>query len=76
MQRVKIALGVARALDYLHRETPAIICGSILSSNILMFDDDVPKIGDFAPLQDWSEYRVSLGADNWAPWAERERAPE
>ncbi|GMN55042.1 hypothetical protein TIFTF001_024166 [Ficus carica] len=47
-QRVKIALGAARGLEYLHEKAqPHIIHRDIKSSNILLFDDDVAKIADF-----------------------------
>ncbi|KAD5961168.1 hypothetical protein E3N88_12641 [Mikania micrantha] len=44
-QRVKIAVGAAKGLEYLHeRQT---IHRDIKSSNVLLFDDHVAKIGDF-----------------------------
>ncbi|KAJ9696781.1 hypothetical protein PVL29_008811 [Vitis rotundifolia] len=47
-QRVKIAVGAARGLDYLHEKaSPHIIHRDIKSSNVLLFDDDVAKIADF-----------------------------
>ncbi|KAI4344713.1 hypothetical protein L6164_011907 [Bauhinia variegata] len=47
-QRVKIAVGAARGLEYLHEKAePRIIHRYIKSSNILLFDDDVAKIADF-----------------------------
>ncbi|XP_038723384.1 pto-interacting protein 1-like isoform X1 [Tripterygium wilfordii] len=47
-QRVKIAVGAARGLEYLHEKAqPHIIHRDIKSSNVLLFDDDVAKIGDF-----------------------------
>ncbi|CAL9218083.1 unnamed protein product [Arabidopsis halleri] len=46
-QRVKIALGAARGLEYLHEKAnPQVIHGDITSSNVLLFDDYVAKIGD------------------------------
>ncbi|KAL3508226.1 hypothetical protein ACH5RR_033608 [Cinchona calisaya] len=48
VQRVKIAVGAARGLEYLHEKAqPHIIHRDIKSSNILLFDDDVAKIADF-----------------------------
>ena len=48
MQRVKIAVGAARGLAYLHEKAePPIIHRYIKSSNIMLFDDDVAKIADF-----------------------------
>lgn len=47
-QRVKIAVGAAKGLEYLHeRVQPKITHRDIKSSNVLMFDDDVAKIADF-----------------------------
>ncbi|XP_021844485.1 pto-interacting protein 1 [Spinacia oleracea] len=47
-QRVKIAVGAARGLEFLHEKAvPTIFHRDIKSSNILLFDDDVAKIGDF-----------------------------
>lgn len=48
MQRVKIAVGAARGLEYLHeRVQPSIIHRDIRSSNVLLFDDYTAKIADF-----------------------------
>uniref|UniRef100_A0A7N0TR53 non-specific serine/threonine protein kinase n=1 Tax=Kalanchoe fedtschenkoi TaxID=63787 RepID=A0A7N0TR53_KALFE len=47
-QRVKIAVGAARGLEYLHEKVqPHIIHRDIKSSNVLLFNDDVAKIADF-----------------------------
>lgn len=47
-QRVKIAVGAARGLEYLHEKAqPNVIHRDIKSSNVLLFDDDVAKIADF-----------------------------
>ncbi|KFK35405.1 hypothetical protein AALP_AA5G280500 [Arabis alpina] len=47
-QRVKIAVGAARGLEYLHEKmNPCIIHRDIRSSNVLIFGDDVAKIADF-----------------------------
>ncbi|KAJ1418708.1 Serine-threonine/tyrosine-protein kinase, catalytic domain [Sesbania bispinosa] len=47
-QRVKIAVGAARGLEYLHEKAEThIIHRYIKSSNIMLFDDDVAKIADF-----------------------------
>ncbi|KAI7727819.1 LOW QUALITY PROTEIN: hypothetical protein M8C21_000356 [Ambrosia artemisiifolia] len=45
-QRVEIAVGAAKGLEYLHK-TARIIHGDIKSSNILIFDNHVAKIADF-----------------------------
>ena len=47
-QRVKIAVGAAKGLEYLHEKAqPHIIHRDIKSSNLLLFDDNVAKIADF-----------------------------
>uniref|UniRef100_A0A251TAK4 Protein kinase domain-containing protein n=1 Tax=Helianthus annuus TaxID=4232 RepID=A0A251TAK4_HELAN len=47
-ERLKIATGAARGLQYLHETAqPQIIHRNIKSSNILLFDNHVAKIGDF-----------------------------
>ncbi|XP_034925760.1 pto-interacting protein 1 isoform X1 [Populus alba] len=48
-QRVKIAVGAARGLEYLHEKAERHIIHNldIKSSNVLVFDDDVAKIADF-----------------------------
>ncbi|XP_073525699.1 uncharacterized protein [Phyllobates terribilis] len=48
-ERVKIAVGAAKGLEYLHEKTkPRIIHRDIKSSNVLLFDNnDVAKIADF-----------------------------
>ncbi|XP_073313239.1 pto-interacting protein 1 [Primulina huaijiensis] len=47
-QRVKIAVGAAKGLEYLHEKAqPHIVHRDIKSSNVLLFDDDVAKIADF-----------------------------
>lgn len=46
-QRVKIAIGAARGLEYLHEiAQPCIIHSDIKSRNILLFDGYVAKIAD------------------------------
>ncbi|KAJ6795248.1 pto-interacting protein 1-like isoform X2 [Iris pallida] len=46
LQRVKIAIGAAKGLEYLH-EKAQIIHRDIKSSNFLIFDNDDAKIADF-----------------------------
>ncbi|GAU44376.1 hypothetical protein TSUD_243080 [Trifolium subterraneum] len=47
-QRVKIVVGAARGLEYLHEKAEVhIVHRYIKSSNILLFEDDVAKIADF-----------------------------
>ncbi|KAG5235976.1 hypothetical protein OIU76_010796 [Salix suchowensis] len=48
-KRMKIAVGAARGLEYLHEKAKRHIIHNldIKSSNVLIFDDDVAKIADF-----------------------------
>ncbi|CAI9100990.1 OLC1v1038193C2 [Oldenlandia corymbosa var. corymbosa] len=47
-QRVKIAYGAAKGLEYLHEKVqPPIVHRDVRSSNVLLFDDFVSKIADF-----------------------------
>ncbi|GER25935.1 protein kinase superfamily protein [Striga asiatica] len=48
-QRVKIAHGAAKGLEYLHEKfQPSIVHRDVRSSNVLLFDDFVAKIADFS----------------------------
>ncbi|GFP89660.1 probably inactive leucine-rich repeat receptor-like protein kinase at5g06940 [Phtheirospermum japonicum] len=47
--RLKIAIGVARGLDYLHRDyVPNLLSRNVKSSNVLLDGDFEPKLTDFA----------------------------
>ena len=47
-QRVKVALGAAKGLEFLHEKIqPPIVHRDIRSSNVLLFRDYDAKIGDF-----------------------------
>ncbi|MCJ8734700.1 hypothetical protein PDJAM_G00238230 [Pangasius djambal] len=46
-QRVKVVLGSAKAIQYLHSCSPALIHGDVKSSNILLGEHLDPKLGDF-----------------------------
>ncbi|XP_044538912.1 interleukin-1 receptor-associated kinase 1 [Gracilinanus agilis] len=46
-QRVDILLGTARAIQFLHQDNPSLIHGDVKSSNILLDEKLVPKLGDF-----------------------------
>jgi pto-interacting protein 1 len=48
MQRVRVAVSAARGLEFLHEKAePRVVHRGIKSSNVLLFDDDVAKMGDF-----------------------------
>ncbi|PQM38269.1 putative protein kinase [Prunus yedoensis var. nudiflora] len=47
-QRIKIAFGAAKGLEYLHEKVqPSIVHRDVRSSNVLLFDDHVAKVADF-----------------------------
>ncbi|KAJ6819481.1 putative F-box protein [Iris pallida] len=47
-ERVKIAYGAARGLEYLHEKVqPSIVHRDVRSSNVLLFDDYESKLADF-----------------------------
>ncbi|KAF0878301.1 IRAK1 kinase, partial [Crocuta crocuta] len=46
-QRLDILLGTARAVQFLHQDSPSLIHGDIKSSNVLLDDRLMPKLGDF-----------------------------
>ncbi|KAL3632400.1 hypothetical protein CASFOL_025384 [Castilleja foliolosa] len=48
-QRVKIAHGAAKGIEFLHEKCqPSIVHRDVRSSNVLLFDDFVAKIADFS----------------------------
>ncbi|KAF0901781.1 hypothetical protein E2562_006245 [Oryza meyeriana var. granulata] len=48
VQRVRIALSAAKGLEFLHEKAePRVVHRDIKSSNIMLFENDVAKIGDF-----------------------------
>ncbi|KAL4564994.1 hypothetical protein LXL04_029075 [Taraxacum kok-saghyz] len=56
--RLKIAVGVARGLEYLHCKTnPPVIYRYMRSSNILLDNDFNPKLSDFGVVEDESNAR-------------------
>ncbi|XP_078059266.1 interleukin-1 receptor-associated kinase-like 2 isoform X2 [Mustelus asterias] len=46
-RRINIAVGVARAIQFLHQNNVPLIHGNIKSSNILLDEYFTPKLGDF-----------------------------
>ncbi|XP_003802600.1 interleukin-1 receptor-associated kinase 1 [Otolemur garnettii] len=46
-QRLDVLLGTARAIQFLHRDIPSLIHGDIKSSNVLLDERLIPKLGDF-----------------------------
>ncbi|KAL3539123.1 hypothetical protein ACH5RR_002489 [Cinchona calisaya] len=46
-ERMQVAIGVARALDYLHCSSPPIIHRDVKSSNILLCENCQPQLSDF-----------------------------
>ncbi|CAA3006306.1 PTI1-like tyrosine-protein kinase 1 isoform X2 [Olea europaea var. sylvestris] len=46
-ERMQVAVGVARALEYLHSFYPPIIHRDVKSSNILLSEDCKPRLSDF-----------------------------
>ncbi|KAG5583371.1 hypothetical protein H5410_053998 [Solanum commersonii] len=47
-QRVKVAFGAAKGLEYLHEKIqPPIVHRDVRSSNVLLFDDFTAKVADF-----------------------------
>ncbi|ERN12904.1 hypothetical protein AMTR_s00050p00189240 [Amborella trichopoda] len=54
--RMKIALGAARALAYLHEDSnPRVIHRDFKASNVLLEDDFTPKVSDFGLAREASE---------------------
>ncbi|XP_057574762.1 interleukin-1 receptor-associated kinase 1 isoform X2 [Hippopotamus amphibius kiboko] len=46
-QRLDILLGTARAIQFLHQDSPSLIHGDVKSSNVLLDERLMPKLGDF-----------------------------
>ncbi|XP_004695245.1 PREDICTED: interleukin-1 receptor-associated kinase 1 [Condylura cristata] len=46
-QRLDILLGTARAIQFLHQDKPSLIHGDVKSSNVLLDERLMPKLGDF-----------------------------
>nr|XP_043620161.1 probable protein kinase At2g41970 [Erigeron canadensis] len=60
-QRVKVAYGAARGLEYLHEKVqPPIVHCEVRSSNVLVFDNFESKIADFTLSNSSSDYAARL----------------
>ncbi|XP_064133857.1 interleukin-1 receptor-associated kinase 1 isoform X6 [Loxodonta africana] len=46
-QRMDILVGTARAIQFLHQDSPSLIHGDVKSSNVLLDERLMPKLGDF-----------------------------
>eukprot|EP00070_Physeter_catodon_P031058 XP_028337952.1 interleukin-1 receptor-associated kinase 1 isoform X3 [Physeter catodon] len=46
-QRLGILLGTARAIQFLHQDSPSLVHGDVKSSNVLLDERLMPKLGDF-----------------------------
>ncbi|CAL4950212.1 unnamed protein product [Urochloa decumbens] len=76
-QRVKIALSAAQGIEFLHHKTePCIIHSDIKSSNILLFDNDVAKIGDLRVSKNRPGYLDDIILDCLLPSHNGYDAPE
>lgn len=76
-QRVKIALTAALGIEFLHHKTePCIIHSDIKSSNILLFANDVAKIGDLRVSKNRPGYLDDLILDRVLPSHNGYDAPE
>lgn len=71
--RMKIALGAARGLAYLHEDSnPRVIHRDFKAGNILLEDDFIPKVSDFGLAREASEgsQHIStrvMGTFGWVP---------
>ncbi|KAK6149239.1 hypothetical protein DH2020_016764 [Rehmannia glutinosa] len=71
-QRVKIAYGAAKGLEFLHEKCqPSIVHRDVRSSNVLLFDDFVAKIADFSLTNQSSDTAARLHSTSprnfWLP---------
>uniref|UniRef100_A0A8D1G7P4 Interleukin-1 receptor-associated kinase 1 n=1 Tax=Sus scrofa TaxID=9823 RepID=A0A8D1G7P4_PIG len=46
-QRLDILVGTARAIQFLHQDSPSLVHGDVKSSNVLLDERLMPKLGDF-----------------------------
>ncbi|XP_058004914.1 uncharacterized protein LOC110652801 isoform X2 [Hevea brasiliensis] len=62
--RMKIALGIAKGLAYLHEDcAPRLIHRDIKNSNIFLDDNFDPKIGDFGISKDFADYATHVSTE-------------
>lgn len=69
LEMLKIMIGIARGLEYLHTRTPKIIHRDIKSSNVLITGSGIAKINDFGlarvKTSTKSMIRSLVGTVNW-----------
>ncbi|KAM7485605.1 hypothetical protein LguiA_001614 [Lonicera macranthoides] len=68
-QRVKIAVGAAKGLQYFHENPqPNIIHGGIKSSNVLLFNDGIAKIADIKFSNQALDVEPILPYEDYTTW--------
>ncbi|KAJ0405122.1 hypothetical protein ATCC90586_009693 [Pythium insidiosum] len=61
LQKVDVALGVARALTYLHQQDPVVIHRDIKARNVLLADDWSPRLIDFGVSRRRIDHTMTAG---------------
>ncbi|OCB91949.1 kinase-like protein [Sanghuangporus baumii] len=73
----KLALGVARGLEYLHGLKPQIIHGDLRAANVLIDDNEEPRIADFGLAKVIDSHGTSLNMTSFkGEGSARWQAPE
>ncbi|KAL6626277.1 hypothetical protein ACP70R_030003 [Stipagrostis hirtigluma subsp. patula] len=76
-QRVKIAFSAAEGLEFLHHKAePFVIHSDVKSRNILLFDNDVAKVGDLRVTKNPPGYLDDILLDRVCPPSVSYDAPE
>ncbi|XAR72660.1 Non-specific serine/threonine protein kinase [Bertholletia excelsa] len=60
-ERMRVAIGVAKALEYLHSRSPPVIHRDVKSSNILLSDNCHPQLSDFGAAMAYDHSRQLSG---------------
>ena len=60
VERLNIALGTARGIQFLHAQTPTVFHGDIKSGNILLDKHLEPKIADFGLSRSSSKDHITM----------------